>query len=136
MNLKEFAEMLNCREYRNEITKDEKKLAKELGFVVVFGAFDDLAEFEGAIDDEVDCYDGGDIHLDENGLFEGCNCGCKYAQRAYKKCKVIKAIWGKEGFSWQYETDIPHETFDILEDGEKYCKGIVFDIKSLCEELR
>jgi hypothetical protein len=46
-------------------------------------------------------------------------------------CKTIEAIWGKDGYSWTYKTDIPHATFDIFEDGEKFCRGIVFDIKSL-----
>ena len=36
--LKEFAEMLDSREYGSEITKEEESLAKELGFVVVFSS--------------------------------------------------------------------------------------------------
>ena len=43
----------------------------------------------------------------------------------------MKAVWGEEGYSWTYETAIPHATFEILEDEEKYCRGIVFDIKDL-----
>ncbi len=131
IDLRSFANKLNGREYGQEIFGIEKQLAKELGFVVVFGASDDIAEFEGAFYDEASCYDGGKIYLEENGLFEGCDCDCKYSQTAREKCKVITAVWGKDGYSWQYETDLPHETFDIFEDGEKYCKGIVFDIKSL-----
>lgn len=38
MNIKDFALMLTGREYGHEINKDEEKLAKQLGFVVVFGA--------------------------------------------------------------------------------------------------
>ena len=45
MTLKEFAKMLDGREYLHEITKEEEALAKELGFVVVFGYSDDNAEF-------------------------------------------------------------------------------------------
>ena len=30
--------------------------------------------------------------------------------------------------AWTYRTDIPHETFMIYEDGEPYCRGIVFNI--------
>lgn len=52
MTLKEFAKMLDGREYGGEITKEEEALAKELGFVVVFGYSDDNAELRGAIDDE------------------------------------------------------------------------------------
>ena len=41
MTIKEFAGMLNGREYGHEITKKEEALAKKLGYVVVFGASDD-----------------------------------------------------------------------------------------------
>ena len=36
--------------------------------------------------------------------------------------------------SWSYLTDIPHKTFDIMEDGEIYCRGIVFSLDDLGEE--
>jgi hypothetical protein len=40
-------------------------------------------------------------------------------------------VWGKDDTSWSYETDIPHATFDVLEDGEVYCRGIVFALADL-----
>jgi len=136
MNINEFANMLDGREYLNEIASQEEKLAKELGFVIVFGQSDDLMEFRGAFDDEAGCYRGGQIYLDKDGLFEGCEEGpngeCKYLKAAKAKCKVIEAVRsGPDGWLWQYKTDIPHATFEIFEDGEKSCKGIVFDIKDL-----
>jgi len=82
MNIKEFAEMLNGREYGKGISPREAMDAREAGLVIVCGASDDLIAFCGAIHDK-------------------------------------------------YETDIPHETFDIYEDGEKFCRGIVFSIDSL-----
>lgn len=136
MDIKEFAQMLNGREYGKEIGKAETLQAKELGLVVVYGASDDLMEFEGAIRDEVGCYDGGTAYLTKTDLFDAnggeCECECKYYQAEKALCKTITAVWcGEENYSWTYKTDIPHETFDIYEDGEKYCRGIVFDIKSL-----
>ncbi len=131
MDIQEFANMLDGRDYGKEITKDEEKQAKELGFVVVFGASDDLAEFRGAMHEEADCLEGAEILLDKNGLFQDCECNCNHSEKAKGNCKSIKAFWCKNGFSWTYATDIPHATFDILEDEEKYCKGIVFEIKSL-----
>jgi hypothetical protein len=132
MNIHEFAKLLNGRERGNELTREEEKQAKELGYVIVFGASDDLAEFRGAIEDETDCYDGETIHMDKNGVFEDCDSDCKYALAAKGLCKVIEAIWCDDGvYAWTYKTDIPHAIFDIMEDGEKYCRGIVFDIKSL-----
>jgi len=131
MNIYDFAKILDGREMGKEITKAEEKQAKELGFVVVFGASDYLAEFRGAIDDEAGCYNGRTIYLDKNGIFEECEDKCKYSKAAKEACKSIEAVWGKSGYSWTYETEIPHAEFDILEDGEKYCRGIVFDIKNL-----
>ena len=111
MTLKEFAKMLDGREYRHEITKEEEALAKELGFVVVFGYSDDNAELRGAIDDEISCYDGGELfHIDLPA--------------------TIYADWCPEDIdcSWAYGTSIPHEQFYIYEDGDLYCVGIVCDI--------
>ncbi len=40
---------------------------------------------------------------------------------------TIDALWCKEpGYSWTFRTDIPHATFEVVEDGEPYCRGIVF----------
>lgn len=128
MDIDKFAAVLTGREYGREISKEEEKLAKELGFVVVFGYSDDNAEFRGAIDDEVGCYEGGNIYLDKNGILEECECQCKYSKLSKEKARIIKAIWGE---SWEYETSIPHAEFEIYDDDEVYCKGIVFDIREL-----
>lgn len=113
MEISNFAEMLNGREYGKEITPLEEQKAKELGFIVVFGYSDDCAEFRGAISDEVGCYDGGIVF--ERGE------------------KYIDAVWCDGEYSWTYDTNIPHATFDIYEDGEKFCKGLVFDESEVSE---
>ena len=111
MTLKEFAQMLDGREYRHEITKEEEALAKELGFVVVFGYSDDNAELRGAIDDEIGCFDGGILEHDDLP-------------------EMIYAMWCPEyvDCAWAYQTSIPHEKFHIYDHGELYCVGIVCDI--------
>lgn len=133
MTTKEFADRMNGREYGKEITDDIIDIAYNSGFVIVFGASDDLCELHGAIYDEAGCYDGGTIYLTPTGLFQSKRNDedCPYAAKEREKCKTIEAVWGEDGYSWIYETDIPHETFDILEDGEKYCRGIVFELSSL-----
>lgn len=128
MDAKELAALLNGREYDSEITKEERQAAKEAGLAVVFGGSDDLCELCGAIDDEVGCFDGGTVYLDADGVFEKddeCDL-CKLQERHLKTCRSIDAIWGEDGYSWTYKTDIPHETFEIMDDGEKYCRGMVF----------
>ena len=101
--------MQNCQ-YRKELSLMASAIAEENGLVVVFGASDDLCEIRGAEDDEIDCFDGGEATI----------AGAK-----------VKINWCKDGYSWTYDTDIPHECFDVYEDGEKYCRGIVFSISDV-----
>jgi len=108
MNAKEWAEKLNGREYRCETTYQEDEQMKQDGIVAVFGASDDLCELRGAVDEEYDCFGGSEICIES---------------------MKIRIVWHDEGYPcWTFETDIPHETFDIYEDGELYCKGIIFNL--------
>lgn len=131
MNLKEFAQKLNNKQYKDEVSEDERDLAYDLGFVVVYGASDDIMVIDGAIEGEASCYEGGIRHIDKDGLLDKCHCNCKYYEDAKYEAKVIEAVWDEGGYAWVYKTDIPHETFDIYEDEELYCKGIVFNINNL-----
>ena len=135
MDAKELAAKLNGREYLHEITRGEAELAKASGLVVVYGASDDLIEFRGAIHDEGDCYDGGEILFAVAGALPSWDSAseCEESAQEYferkAKARTITALWAKEpGYSWTYKTDIPHETFEIVEDGEPYCRGIIFNI--------
>lgn len=131
MELKEFAKKIDGKEYGYQIFSDEEiQIAKDNGFIIVYGMSDDLMEFEGVMRDEGGCFDGGEVYFnrdlvccddDEKDMFPNC----------------IKALWykgkDKEGntIAWTYETVIPHETFMIYEDGEPYCRGIVFHVDEL-----
>lgn len=136
----QFAAMLNGRKERSEIDRDEETQAKAAGLLVVFGYSDDNIEFRGAFSDEAGCYDGGDIRITADGVLESW----EYLDKLHKEhvrlwlrkdetAKTITAIWGRDGYSWFYATDIPHATFDIIssEDGSKYCRGIVLEIADL-----
>ncbi len=136
MTAKELAALLNGRERGNEITKEEETAAKEAGLVVVFGESDDCMEFRGAIDDEVSCFDGGMAYVNEKGLFESPDCTeeygrCEYVRSEMDKCATITALWDAGDFPWSFDTGLPYETFEIFEDGEKYCQGIVFSLADL-----
>lgn len=131
-NVKKWAEKLDGREYGNELTNDEITKLEALGLVVVFGASDDLCEFNGAIDDEVYCFDGGDIYVNAEGLIaNNMDMNDSFLPENSPDYVHIKACWDCDGYSWAYETDILHESFDILEDGEPYCRGIVFSIADM-----
>ena len=90
----------------------------------------------GAIDEEVGAYEGGTICLTKTGIFEepDCSCteACPFYSAALKAAKTIKAVWHNEGGPcWTFETNIPHEVFNIYEDGELFCVGIVFSTEDL-----
>ena len=138
MTAKELAEMLSGRKYGMEITSEEARAAKDAGLVVVYGYSDDNVEFRGAINHETNSYDGGTVYLTANGVLEGpaCSCAedceCPYFAKEREKVQTIKAVWHDEGGPcWTFETDIPHETFTIMEDGEPFCEGIVFSMADL-----
>ena len=128
--IKKLAKELDKSEYGFDLTNEQKQYCKENEIVVVFGCSDDLMEFRGAIYDEFDCYEGGTCYLTKDGIFIE-ECDCKYAKQAKEKCKKIEAFWCKSEWCWEYKTDIPHETFEIWEDNEPYCKGIIFYKKEL-----
>ena len=136
MTKEQLAEKLNGREYGDEISEAEEREAKAAGLVVIFGYSDDNAELRGAIHNEVGCYNGTTIKLHARGILadheEQCDCAfCGY-EAAAKKCADVQALWCKEpGYSWTYKTEVPHATFEIVEDGEKYCRGIVIEASAL-----
>jgi len=134
MTRDELAKYLDGREYINEIDTATEIRAKEAGLVVVFGASDDLMEFRGAIHDEIGCYDSCKAYLNNKGLIvnECDDEDCPHFDRLKKHAIVINGLWCDEpGICWTFKTDIPHSTFEIMEDGEKFCRGIVFDLKDV-----
>lgn len=132
MTCKELAELLDGRQYLNEISLEEQEKAKDSGLVVVFGCSDDNIEFTGAIRDEIGCYEGGKVYVKDGKIFKDdfMDKGMPIDERY-----AITAIFAPKNpyCSWIYKTDIPHETFKIYEDDELYCVGIVFDINRLEE---
>ena len=137
-----LAALLHGREYGDEITHEESAQAKAAGLVVVFGYSDDNVELRGAIAEEIGAYDGTTIRVTTEGLLRAWPSESdgldEAAAEAYFKRKAlgfknIEAVWcPKEPgqtepyASWAYKTEIPHATFDVLEDGDLYCRGIVF----------
>lgn len=121
--LKKLAKEFNYRQYRHEISKLEREYLKEKGIVIVFGASDDLIEFDGAIYDEAGCYDGGKVWLDNEGNIYQDDMPINK-----EGMKYINIIWCDKNtdYCWRYETDIPHEKFMVYEDDEPYGEGFLF----------
>lgn len=134
----EIAAALNGKEYPldRQITNELRMQAKAGGIVIVYGASDDLMEFDGVFRDEVGCYDGGEAFVDKSGVLQRDSAEsdeeiAEFVTRK-KSARKIEALWGAEyGYSWTYKTDIPHATFEVIEDGEPYCRGIVFSVEDL-----
>ena len=133
MDKKTFAMLLNGREYGKELTQDEEKIAKENNYVVVFGASDDLLEFRGAINDEIGAYEGTTVFIDVDEKIILPNKDDEwFCKKCFDRATKIKIVskWCPKNLdtSWLITTDTSFESFDIMEDGNLYCRGIVFSM--------
>lgn len=137
MTKEELAALLNGREYGEEITKEEAAAAKAAGLLVVYGASDDLMEFDGAFRDEQGAWGGTTARLTPTGLlpyWDNARDDEETAEQYFKDkaiAKSIDAIWAKGDYSWQFKTDIPHATFEIVDGEDKYCRGLVIALADL-----
>jgi hypothetical protein len=134
----ELAGHLHGREYTNEITKAEEQLAFDSGLLVVFGASDDVCEIRGAIHDETYgpftvSATGELLNEPEDG--DETDILAKFGVLEEVKRRLSLGIrvepeWCKgPDYSWTYSTNAPCATFEIRDDGELYCLGIVIDLK-------
>jgi len=106
--LEEIAEGLNGLEYGKEPAEDIVKYCEDNNITIVYWYSDDCTEFRGAFYDELGSYEGGTF--------------------ISNKGRKLEAEWEKDPTCPQtFATDIPHATFDVAEDDELYCIGIVFE---------
>lgn len=136
-----IADALNGIEYpvHRHVLNELLQQAKAAGLVIIYGASDDLMEFAGAIADEVGAYEGCTVYLNDNGLLQN-ECeddDCPYFKKVRASAATIEAEWAPEDepdLSWRYKTDIPHVTFNVMEDGVVYCRGIVFALADVTKK--
>lgn len=139
MTATELAALLDGREYPLEMN-DLSETARDSGLMVIYGDSDDLIELDGFVRDEVDCWEGGTFRVDRSGFLPDFDQishdeeEIKSWQSRKEGAREITAIWGRNDISWQYKTSIPHVTFRIMEDGDVYCRGIVFSLDGLVQE--
>lgn len=131
MTPKQIAEALNGCEYPDIGSKEVFAQAAEKQIVIVFGHSDDLMEFRGAIYDEVDACDGGVAMLSNYRIHRNhCDEGddCPNWQGHPPGAIKVEAIWCAEGEpAWTFNADTPGvETFEVMEEGEVFQRGIVF----------
>jgi hypothetical protein len=137
MTKEQLAKKLNNIQYPVRLEPEIIGEAKENGLVIVYGASDDLMEFDGAIYDEAGVYDGGIVSVDKEGLLP-CRDDIEDDEtlknffKREETARIVEAMWCKvAGYCWTYNTDIPHATFEVMEDDETYCKGIVFALADI-----
>ena len=148
MKKEELAARLNGRLYGAETTKEEVEIAAQSGLVIIYGAGDDIVELEGAIVDEIGACEGAEFIIATPGTeipadedmetyrkAEGYEVIC-IEEDSTTKINRFAALWSPEELecSWLIKTTTPHASFDIMEDDELFCMGIVVDLKDLATE--
>lgn len=126
--LQEAKRFLHGRKIGSEVLESDQAWLKSAELIVMFGASDDLVEIRGWVYDEIGVYGSREIVF-INGELYSSKCEseeCPHEAERKKKGVKVNALWGHGGVSWSFETSIPHETFDVIEDGEVFCRGIVF----------
>ena len=144
MKKEELAQLLNGRQYGDEMTDEEQLQARKNGLLVCYGYSYDLLELRGIIYSGAGVYDGGSIFLyknkdqkitflNESDYDELSDIFDKKGLPISLKTLPIKAEWCPEELacSWLITTDIPHATFDIYDDEELYCRGIVLELSDI-----
>ena len=125
MTKEQLADLLDGRQYGEEITSEEEKVAHDNGLVVIFGASDDLIEFRGILNDEIDSYGGCFFKFNKE-------LDIKVGDKHHGRSRSVQAIWcPTDNQSWGFATKIPHSTFKVYEDGELYCVGLVINVAEL-----
>jgi hypothetical protein len=150
MTVKEWAKKISGFEYpADELDNLNKEMAAD-GIIIAHGASDDLLEFRGVIYDEVGAWEGTEVRISSRGkgtafIFdeEENQDSFEFNQKEIVAMQQVKAIWsprcrdvednesGEAFASWLIETEIPHETFDIMEDGELFCWGVVLHVDNI-----
>jgi len=139
-----LAEQCQGLQYEDFLSSSNERLnklcdiASANNMVIIKGYSDDGVQFMGAFSDQIGAVDGTVFDIDSKGVlpdYDKCDSEEEHESYFMRKpnAQEIQAIWCEKGsdYAWTFKTDIPHETFEIFEDGEKWCRGIVIDLNQL-----
>ncbi|HEY9657603.1 MAG TPA: hypothetical protein V6C65_04000 [Allocoleopsis sp.] len=143
MTPEELAAKLNGREYLHEIQRHEIDEASQHGLAVAFGCSDDELVVVGAIDADRGAYDGGEYYFYNGRLISDAQIReAREPLEAFgividsKTLPKLEIIWAPEelkewGASWLIKTSFPSVPFDVMEDGNLFCRGAVFRLEDV-----
>lgn len=152
--IEDLAKLLDGNEYRDELVNqkgiDVIGLCKQKGWIVVYGASDDLLEIDGALSDELGAWGGcvakfykkGEFYPEygeedtyhktsEDSFFSIDKNEQNRIKNDNEKCLLIESVWDPNEIdaSWQINCKgAPHVSFNVMEDEEVYCEALVIDI--------
>lgn len=145
----QLRQQLHGCQYSREMTKDQEAFAKAHGLVVVFGYSDDNVELRGAIDDEVGASDGTVLRITRFGVLPEWETFCcsgpdeiaaaEYFAHKASGVATIQARFSpddKPGYTWAFDTAIPHLVFLVMEDGEAYGEGLIFALADVAKAVQ
>lgn len=133
MTMKDFATMIDNTDYNlgRPFSSMIISMAKDLGYVLIYGTSDDLVEAEGAVRDE----DGScreRVYLSASG----------FRSKPIKGIPSIKSDFGSgvkengKDVGWTFTTKLPHETFHLIDDYGIQSIGLIIDIKDLAPKSK
>lgn len=148
-DVKKWADYLNNIDY-NKIDKELKIIESQLmrdQVVVVYGCSDDLMEMFGAMNEEFDCYAEHTFKwfspnfVDQNAINQILEYVDDEIPTLYdsianflKRDALYITVRHPKDCQFEYETNIPCERFSIMEDGDLYCQGFVFDVNDVTKD--
>lgn len=143
LTAEQFARLLDGREYTEEMSEDDNAIAAESRLFVFFGYSDDNLELRGIIYDEIGAYEGIEVciaktlHTPYWGIINEEMKAIVGNFVKNLKNFIVKIDWCPEYLdcSWLITTDVPSFPFDIMEDGDLFCRGIVIAESDVLEHL-
>lgn len=132
--LNDWVNKLYGWEYGENFPASWVKEWEETGIVVVYGYSDDLIEFEGALSEE---FGSDEVRFTKEGFIENeCDdYDCPHYKRMLKEAPYYVVPNFAPGHpknpTWTYSTNVPHQTFTMMEDDDVYCYGLIFNINDL-----
>lgn len=132
-----LAAQLQGREHRWTPEAEEEDLWAKAGLCVIQGLSDDIVGLRGFVSIDTGAYGGITFLVSRHGLAEDWEDVEEWGAKEYidrKRASVeIEALWCADevGPAWTFKTQLPVAEFDVMEDGEVFCRGIVISIEDL-----